>query len=146
MGGVEGFEEFSAYFRLTSGLPGVLADRLLRLYGVRAPDVLDEAGDDPSLRVPLISPYAVETGIIGAEVLYAVGRELAETLADVLLRRTMVAYGPRVALDVDRAAAKVAQAHLGWSAERAGREVREFRDYIRRYNPRDLRGIQPRES
>jgi glycerol-3-phosphate dehydrogenase len=106
---------------------------------------LDEAGDDPSLRIPLISPYAVETGIIGAEVLYAVRHGLAVTLADVLLRRTMVAYGPKVALDVDRAAAKVAQTHLGWSGERAGREVKEFREYSRRYNPRDLRGIQPQE-
>ena len=61
MGGVEGLEEFSAYFRLTSGLPPVLAERLLRLYGMRAPVVLDEAGDHPSLRIPLISPYAVET-------------------------------------------------------------------------------------
>ena len=118
----------------------------MRLYGVRAPDVLDEAEDDPSLRIPLISPYAVETGIIGAEVLYAVRHELAETLDDVLLRRTMASYGPKVALDVDRAAAKVAQTHLGWSGERLGdREVREFREYIRRYNPRELRGMQPRE-
>ena len=65
VGGVEGFEEFSAYFRLTGGLPDMLAERLLRLYGVRAPDVLDEAGAESSLRIPLISPYAVETGIIG---------------------------------------------------------------------------------
>jgi hypothetical protein len=50
---------------LTSGLPAVLAERLLRLYGVRAPDVLDEAGDHPSLRIPLISPYAVKTASSG---------------------------------------------------------------------------------
>ncbi len=65
MGGVEGFEAFSTYFSLTSGLPAVLAERLLRLYGVRAPDVLDEAGDHPSLRIPLISPYAVKTASSG---------------------------------------------------------------------------------
>ncbi len=64
-----------------------------------------------------------------AEILYAVRHELAETLADILLRRTMVAYGPVVALDVDR----------------AGRKVKEFREYIRRYNPRYLRGMQPQE-
>jgi glycerol-3-phosphate dehydrogenase len=63
-----------------------------------------------------------------------VRHRLAETLADVLLRRTMVAYGPKVALDLDLAA-KVAQTHLGWSGERTGRE----------YNPRDLRGMQPQE-
>lgn len=66
------------------------------------------------------------------EVVYAVRHELAETLADVHLRRAMAAYGPKVALDVDQAAAKVAQTHRGWSGERAGREVTEFREYIRR--------------
>ena len=146
VGGVEGLEEFSANFRLTSGLPGVLAERLLKIYGVRAPEVLAEAGDDASLRMPLISPYAVETGIIGAEILYAFRREMAETLADVLLRRTMVAYGPHVALDVDEAAATVAQTHLGWSEERAEREVKQFRDYVRRYKPKDLRETQPAQA
>ena len=59
--------------------------------------------------MPLIPPYAAKTCIAGAEVLYALRHELAETLTDVLMRRTMAAYGPKVALDVDRAAAKVAQ-------------------------------------
>lgn len=72
--------------------------------------------------------------MIGAQVLYPVRHRLAETLADVLLRRAMAAYGPKVALDLDLAA-KVAQTHLGWSGERAGRE----------YNPRDLHGMQPQE-
>src|SRR5829696_8638505 len=49
---------------------------------------LDEAGDDHSLRVPLSPSPAVETGLLGAEVLYAFRRELAQTLSDVLLRRT----------------------------------------------------------
>jgi hypothetical protein len=46
---------------------------------------------------------------------------------------------------VDRAAAKVALTHLGWFGERADREVKEFRGYIRRYNPRELRGMQAQE-
>jgi glycerol-3-phosphate dehydrogenase len=47
--------------------------------------------------------------------------------------------GPRVALDVDEAAARVAVQYLGWSRERAEREVREFREYVRRYKPKELR-------
>jgi glycerol-3-phosphate dehydrogenase len=137
------FEEFAAEFRLTSGLTEELATRLLKLYGVRAPEVLEMAGDDPSLRVPLSSPFSAETGIIGAEVLFAFRHELAEKLGDVLLRRSMVGMGPRVALDVDEAAAQVAVRHLGWSQERADREVGEFRDYVRRYRPRDLRETEP---
>ncbi len=137
------FARFSADFKLTSGLTDDLAERLLRLYGTRAPDVLAEAGDDPSLRVPLAANFTLETGIIGAEVLYALRRELAATLRDVLLRRTMVGMGPKVGLDVDQAAAKIAVQYLGWASERAAREVAEFRDYVRRYKPRDLRELQP---
>jgi glycerol-3-phosphate dehydrogenase len=133
------FQEFAADFRLTSGLSEELATRLLKLYGARAPDVLDMAGDDHSLRVPLSPEATVETGVLGAEILYAFRHELAEKLGDALLRRSMVGMGPRVALDVDEAAARVAVQYLGWSRERAEREVREFRDYVRRYKPKELR-------
>jgi glycerol-3-phosphate dehydrogenase len=133
------FDEFAANFKLASGLTEELAVRLLRLYGTRAPEVLAEAGEDHSLRVPLGPSASPETGIIGAEVLYAFRRELAEKLGDVLLRRSMVGMGPKVGLDVDKAAARVAVEHLGWSQERADREVKEFRDYVQRYKPRDLR-------
>jgi glycerol-3-phosphate dehydrogenase len=137
------FEAFTAEFKATSGLTEELAERLLKVYGARAPEVLDEAGDDHSLRVPLSPSPTVETGLLGAEVLYAFRREMAQTLSDVLLRRTMVGLGPRVALDVDEAAAQVAVRHLGWSQERAEREVREYRNFVRRYKPK---GLQEKET
>ncbi len=145
-GGSPAFEKFAAEFKVTSGLPEVLAERLLRLYGARAPEVLAEAGDDSSLRLPLISPYALENGVIGAEILYAFRRELAETLSDALLRRTMAGMGPKVALDVDRAAARIVQRHLGWSEERAEWEVEAYRDYVRRYRPKVMREARPLEA
>ncbi|MDQ3637804.1 MAG: FAD-dependent oxidoreductase, partial [Actinomycetota bacterium] len=109
------------------------------LYGARAPEVLEEAGDDPSLRVSLSPDPAVETGLMGCEILYAFRREMAETLADALLRRTMVGLGPNVALDVDEAAASVAVEHLGWTEDRAREEVENFRRYIERYRPKSFR-------
>ncbi len=139
-GETKDFVAFAAEFKATSGLADALAERLLKLYGVRAPEVLEMAGDDPSLRMPLGPSAAVESGIIGAEVLYALRRELAETLADVLLRRTMVGMGPSVGLDVDEAAAQVAVRHAGWSEERAAREVEAYRKYVERYTPKGMRG------
>ena len=121
-----------------SELTEELAARLLKLYGSRAPEVLAEAGDDHTLRVPLSPSATVETSVLGAEVLYAFRRELAEKLGDVLLRRSIVGMGPKVALDVDEATARIAAQHLGWSQERVDREVKEFRDYVRRYKPKDL--------
>jgi glycerol-3-phosphate dehydrogenase len=97
------------------------------------------AGDDPSLRMPLSASATVETGLLGAEVLYAFHHEMAQTLSDVLLRRTMVGLGPRVGLDVDEAAARVAVKHLGWSEERARSEVEAYRRYIERYKPKSFR-------
>jgi glycerol-3-phosphate dehydrogenase len=51
----------------------------------------------------------------------------------------MAGYGPRVALDVVDAAAEVAVKHLGWEQERAEREAREYREWIVRYTPKELR-------
>lgn len=131
---------FEDEFRRRSGLPDVLARRLVKVYGARAYDVLAEAGDDESLKQPLTTEApAIETGLMGCEVLYAFRYEMAEKLADVLLRRSMVAYGPYVALDVDESAAEVCVKYLGWSQDRAGREVEEFREWIKRYTPKALR-------
>jgi glycerol-3-phosphate dehydrogenase len=77
--------------------------------------------------------------LIGAEVIWAFREEMAQTLSDVLLRRTMAGYGPRVALDVVDAAAEVAVKHLGWEQERAEREAREYREWIERYTPKEFR-------
>src|ERR687898_1622370 len=134
------FETFAAWFKATSDLTDELAERLLKLYGVRAPEVLEMAGDDPSLKMPLGPSATVESGIIGAEVLYAFRRELVQTLADVLLRRTMVGLGPSVGLDVDEAAARVAVKHLGWSEDRAKSEVEAYHNYVERYKPKSMRG------
>lgn len=65
------------------------------------------------------------------------------TRDDVLPRRSMVGMDPRMGLDADEAASRVAVRHLGWSRERAEREVREFRDYVRRYKPKDMRETEP---
>jgi glycerol-3-phosphate dehydrogenase len=138
-GATNEFDAFAAEFKAKSGLTDELAERLLRLYGARAPDVLEMAGEDPSLRMPLSPSATVETGLIGAEVLYAFHHEMAQTLSDALLRRTMVGMGPKVGLDVDEAAAQVAVRHLGWSEERAKSEVDAYRQYVERYKPRSFR-------
>jgi len=142
-GATEDFEAFATEFKAESGLAEEISERLIKLYGVRAADVLELAGGDDSLKTPLSAPASAQTGIIGAEVLYAFRREMAEKLGDVLLRRTMVGMGPDVGLGVDEAAAQVAVRHLGWTEERAEREVREYRDYVQRYRPKKFREREP---
>jgi glycerol-3-phosphate dehydrogenase len=145
-GETDDFEAFSAEFKATSGLTDTLATRLLKLYGTRAPNVLTLAGDDSSLKMPLTPNPTVETALIGAEVIHAFENELAETLSDALLRRTMAGMGPKVGLDVDEAAAEVAAKHLGWSEERRQKEISDYRRYIERYRPKDTREMKAENS
>jgi glycerol-3-phosphate dehydrogenase len=137
------FGSFVDGFKAASKTPDVIRDRLLKLYGVRAAEVLAIGEDDPELLTPLSPIESVETALIGAEVIWAFREEMAETLSDVLLRRTMAGYGPRVALDVVEPAAQVAVKHLGWDEERAEREVREYREWIQRYNPKEFGDREP---
>jgi glycerol-3-phosphate dehydrogenase len=75
-----------------------VATRLVRAYGDRWPSVWAFAERDAALAQPLVAglPY------IGAEVLYGAQREMACTVADVLMRRTQIAFETR---DAGRSAA-----------------------------------------
>lgn len=113
-------------------LPEGTADRLLRLYGTRADDVLAVAAEEPAL-AEVLDP---SSGALRAEVVHAVRSELAVTLDDVLMRRTMLGLGASAGVGPDRAAAEVAVAHLGWSCERAAAEVERHRERVRRSHAR----------
>lgn len=102
--------------------------RLSRIYGTRAPLILDLVSDDSSLA----EVFDSETGAIAAEVVFAFKHELAQTLSDCLLRRTMVGLNSTCGLDAARAAAKIAQRHLGWSDTRVDQEVDAYRNEINR--------------
>ena len=55
-----------------------------------------------------------------------------------ILGRTMAGYGTRDGLDVVEPEARIAVEHLGWDEERAEREVREYREWIERYTPKEF--------
>ena len=69
---------------------------LAHLYGALADDVVAAAGGDEGLLAPLASPAPD----IGAQVVYALEREWACTVDDVLRRRTTVAYRGAATPDV----------------------------------------------
>lgn len=128
----EDFDAFSENFRAQSGLCEKTANRLLRVYGTRATDVLEIAAEDPEL----LKPFSPLTGAIGAEVLFSFQREMAQTLTDCLMRRTMVGLNAAVGLDAATGAVQIAQRSLGWDEARVKRELAAYRDYIRRLHPR----------
>lgn len=126
---VADFEAFAAEFKSRSPLPPKSSERLLKVYGARASEVLRLASSDAELRETI----SEETGSVGAEVVFAFRSEMAETLVDCLMRRTMLGLNSRTGLDAVELAARIAQKFLGWDDQRAAREVEDYRRYVARF-------------
>jgi glycerol-3-phosphate dehydrogenase len=118
----------------SSSLPETTINRLVDLYGARATVVIALIEGEPALA----EPFDEVTGAIAAEVVFAIREEMAETLTDILLRRTMVSLAAHAGIGPDQAAADIAVTHLGWSKARAKREVTAYRGYIERFRPSSL--------
>jgi glycerol-3-phosphate dehydrogenase len=101
----------------------IVAKRLVEAHGSRWRQVAALTVSEPALarRIVRDLPYLL------AEVVYAVEREMALTLADVLVRRLHIAYETA---DHGRAAARVAAAvlagRLGWDNARAATELARY--------------------
>jgi glycerol-3-phosphate dehydrogenase len=122
-GAVADWPAFREEFLAAASLPRACAERLLRIYGARAEDVLAVAGGSREL----LEPFDHATGAIGAEVVHAVEAELTSDLGDVLLRRTMVALGSTAGVGPDERAARLG----GWDDG----EVSRFREQLRDMRP-----------
>jgi glycerol-3-phosphate dehydrogenase len=109
------------------------AARLLRVYGSRAREVARLAREEPELA----EVVSEETASVAAEVVHAFREEMAETLADCLLRRTMVGLNGRLGLDALEASARIARRFLGWDEARAASEVESYRRHVARFRPKE---------
>jgi glycerol-3-phosphate dehydrogenase len=109
-------------------LPEASIARLQRIYGTRSALILNLLAEDSSLA----EVFDSETGAIAAEVVFAFKHELAQTLSDCLLRRTMVGLNSTCGLDAVAVAARIAQKHLGWSDTRSAQETGDYRNEISR--------------
>ena len=108
--------------------------RLLHVYGQLARELLHEANESAALQETLDS----ETGVIAAEVWWAIHREGAKTLGDIVLRRMATFINDRAGLDSAEAIANLLVRWGHWSTERAGNELADYIQWIRRYTPQEL--------
>jgi glycerol-3-phosphate dehydrogenase len=102
-------------------------DDPLRIYGLRAAEVRALIDADPSLSEGICehNPEML------AQVAYAVDRELAQTLGDVLLRRLPCGWSKCHALDgAARVAALIAK-RLGWDEARTATEIAAYEREVR---------------
>jgi glycerol-3-phosphate dehydrogenase len=101
------------------GLPTDTIPHLIAAYGSRYRDVMEIAAGRPEWRTRL----APDSPVIGAELVLAARKEMAPTLADVVIRRTPLgALGHPGDVALARAAAIVG-AELGWPEDRRRREI-----------------------
>jgi glycerol-3-phosphate dehydrogenase len=101
------------------GLPTDTIPHLIAAYGSRYRDVMEIAGHRRDWRNRL----APDSPVIGAELVLAARKEMAPTLADIVIRRTPLgALGHPGDAALSRAAAIVG-GELGWSDERRQQEI-----------------------
>jgi glycerol-3-phosphate dehydrogenase len=105
-----------------SGLTAAAANRLTGLYGARAAELAAIVRRAPALGAEI----CVTTHAVAAEIVFAFEAELAATLADCLMRRTMLGLGRDLGAAVLPRALDVAREHLGWSETRIAEERLQF--------------------
>jgi glycerol-3-phosphate dehydrogenase len=101
------------------GLPTDTIPHLIAAYGSRYRDVMEIAGNHREWKTRL----APDSPVIGAELVLAARKEMAPTLADIVIRRTPLgALGHPGVAALTRAAAIVG-AELGWTEDQRQREI-----------------------
>lgn len=113
----------------TSGLGRTISKRLVELYGSRARGIARRMADDRDMREVLDE----ESGLTAAEVAFVMEEEFAESLTDILARRTMVGIGPTLPDETIERVARAASGIRNWSDERTDSEVLGYRTRLKRF-------------
>lgn len=94
-------------------------DHLAHNYGRETLDLLALGKAEPLL----LAPLAPSTPVIGAEVAHAIRKEMAVTLADVVLRRTDLGTAGRPTPDALDACSRIMATECGWNESRRQSEL-----------------------
>jgi glycerol-3-phosphate dehydrogenase len=108
-----------------AGLPSDTVPHLVEAYGTRYREVIDLAADRPALRTRLLD----SSPVVGAELVHAVRKEMAITLADAMIRRTPLGALGFPGDAATRAAADLVGGELGWTAEQAREQIEAVRKF-----------------
>jgi glycerol-3-phosphate dehydrogenase len=102
-------------------------DHLFGLYGARAIDVLQLIDETPKL-AQRITP---DQPSILAQIVFAVRSEYAETLIDILHRRTMLAMQTDYGWGILSIVVNILKQHCGWDTARVDREIAVYKQFMR---------------
>jgi glycerol-3-phosphate dehydrogenase len=109
------------------GLPTDTIPHLIAAYGSRYRDVMDIAANRADWRKRI----ARDSPVIGAELILAARKEMAPTLADIVIRRTPLGALGYPGDDALARAAAMVGAELGWTEDRRLEEI----DAVQRFFP-----------
>jgi glycerol-3-phosphate dehydrogenase len=98
---------------------------LIGVYGERCVPIIRLMAEQSAWRAPL-TPGLPN---VGAEVVHAIRHEMAQTLADVVIRRTGLGASGHPGAPVVEASAKIAADDLGWTPDRVAREIAEVAEF-----------------
>jgi len=118
---------FAAQLAGECGLEAACADHLADVYGTRSRELcrMMQANPDLAERMQPDLPY------LWAEVAFAVERDLARNVDDVLSRRVpLLLVGRDQGLDVAEQTAALVQARVGWTNEQRDRELARYRQTV----------------
>lgn len=113
---------------LEVGLPAHTVDHLVRAYGTEAAGIYNLGAADRRLFRPLAPPHPA----IEAEIIHAVRRELAQTVADVLVRRLHLYYErPDYGVPAARRTAELMGRELAWDDARIDAETTRYLELVK---------------
>lgn len=120
-GAPDNYLEFKqqAHSKYDAKLSAETCEHLLRSYGTRIDEVMSIAEQDSKLGDRL----ARDNETIGAELVYAARNEMAETLLDIVLRRTALGTLGTLGSGVINAAGEIVGSELGWSESKRKEEI-----------------------
>jgi glycerol-3-phosphate dehydrogenase len=111
------------------GLPRAVATHLVHTYGNETAAVARLATSEPVMAEPVVPGHAT----VWAELVYAMRREMAITLGDLLIRRTHLFYvAPDQTLERAPAVAQLAMREMGWDSARRNAELDAYRYEVAR--------------
>lgn len=107
-------------------LPARTLHHLFTLYGSRALQVLELVAANPDLAEPIAPPGPD----IAAQLIFALQTEMAQTLVDLLLRRTTVGIQAHPCQEPMPHILGILRNHAGWDEQRCQTEVVNYRAYL----------------
>jgi glycerol-3-phosphate dehydrogenase len=114
---------------VAEGMEKPLATHLVHTYGSETPAVVRLAQEEPRWARPVVDEHPT----LWAELVYAMRREMAITLSDLLIRRTHLFYvAPEKVLELAPSIASFAAEEMEWDEARLSAEVAAYEDDVER--------------